>query len=128
MSPDDPDLWYVPQVSQCRSEQMSVWTGALYAYKGLLLLFGVYMAWETRHVKIPVLNDSHQIGISIYNVVLCSGTVVALSSLLQQRPTLAYCVVSILVFISTTSLQLFLFLPKVSQMCTLPLFLITLLK
>jgi gamma-aminobutyric acid type B receptor len=105
---------------------MSVWTGALYAYKGLLLLFGVYMAWETRHVKIPVLNDSHQIGISIYNVVLCSGTVVALSSLLQQRPTLAYCVVSILVFISTTSLQLFLFLPKVRA--RFPCSLITLLK
>jgi gamma-aminobutyric acid type B receptor len=36
--------------------------GALYAYKGLLLLFGVYMAWETRNVKIPALNDSQYIG------------------------------------------------------------------
>ena len=126
MSPDDPDLWYAPQVSQCKSEQINLWTGALYAYKGLLLLFGVYVAWETRHVKIPVLNDSHQIG--IYNVVLCSGTVVALSSLLQQRPTLAYCVVSILVFISTTSLQLFLFLPKLVKLARFSCTLITLLR
>ena len=71
------------------------------------------MAWETRHVKIPVLNDSQYIGMNIYNVVLMSVTVVALSSILTDRPTLSYAVVSALIILSTTGLLGLLFLPKV---------------
>ncbi len=89
--------------------------GVFYAYKGLLLLFGMYMAWETRRVKIPVLNDSQYIGMNIYNVVLMSVTVVALSNILNDRPTLSYAVVSALIWFSTTSMLCLLFLPKVSR-------------
>lgn len=58
------------QVEVCRSAHTQGWLGALYVYKGLLLLVGVYMAWETRHVKIPALNDSQYIGkyISIHYI------------------------------------------------------------
>ena len=87
--------------------------GCIYCFKGLLLLFGVYMAWETKHVKIPALNDSQYIGMNIYNVVLSSVTVVALSSLLSDRPTLSYTLVSALIILSTTVLLGLLFLPKV---------------
>ena len=31
--------------------------------------FGIFLAWETRHVSIPALNDSKYIGMSVYNVV-----------------------------------------------------------
>jgi len=40
---------YLPlQVEVCRSQHTNGWLGALYVYKGLLLVVGVYMAWETR--------------------------------------------------------------------------------
>ena len=71
------------------------------------------MAWETKNVKIPALNDSQYIGMNIYNVVLSSVTVVALSSLLSDRPTLSYTLVSALIILSTTVLLGLLFLPKV---------------
>ena len=112
-SAEDTDLLYIPQLAKCDSAHLDKWLGAFYAYKGLLLLFGVYMAWETRHVKIPVLNDSQYIGMNIYNVVLMSVTVVALSSILTDRPTLSYAVVSALIILSTTGLLSLLFLPKV---------------
>ena len=86
-----------------------------YNKKGVLLLFGVYMAWETRHVKIPALNDSQYIGMNIYNVVLSSITVVALSNVLSDRPTLSYTVVSAFIIFSTTGMLCLLFLPKVSH-------------
>ena len=108
------DLLYIPQLSKCYSDYLDHWLGVFYAYKGLLLLFGMYMAWETRHVKIPVLNDSQYIGMNIYNVVLMSVTVVALSNILNDRPTLSYAVVSTLIWFSTTSMLCLLFLPKVS--------------
>ena len=33
-------------------------------------LFGAFLAWETRHVQIPALNDSKYIGMSLYNVTI----------------------------------------------------------
>ncbi|CAD5120252.1 DgyrCDS8822 [Dimorphilus gyrociliatus] len=110
---DDGDVTYIYKISHCDSEHSDTWLGALYAYKGALLIFGVYMAWETRHVKIPALNDSHYIGMNVYNVVLTSAIVVALSSILADRPTLCYAVVSGLIVVSTTSSLALLFLPKI---------------
>ncbi len=57
-SEENHDVLYLPQLSRCDSVHLDKWMGCFYCYKGLLLLFGMYMAWETRHVKIPVLNDS----------------------------------------------------------------------
>ena len=37
---------------------MTKWLGVVYAYKGAILIFGVYLAWTTRNVSIPTLNDS----------------------------------------------------------------------
>jgi hypothetical protein len=36
---------------------MDKWLGSFYAFKGLLLIFGVYMAWETRNVSSFILVD-----------------------------------------------------------------------
>lgn len=42
----------------------------MFAYKGLLLFFGLFLAYETRSVKLKRLNDSRLVGMSIYNVVV----------------------------------------------------------
>lgn len=87
----------------------------LYIYKGLLLIFGVYMAWETRNVKIPALNDSRYIGMNVYNVVMMSVLAVTLSNILSHQPTLAYVLESTFMLISTTITLCLLFVPKVSS-------------
>ena len=112
-SDKDRDLLFIPQLSKCDSQHLDKWMGVFYAYKGILVLFGVYMAWETRNVKIPVLNDSQYIGMNIYNVVLMSITVVVLSNLISDKATLAFAVMSALILLSTTGLLLLLFLPKI---------------
>lgn len=94
------------------SNQSSMWLGILYVKKGLLLLVGVYMAWETRKVAIPVLNDSPYIGMNVYNVVLTSVVVVSCQSLLSERTTLAFVVVATLIWTSTTTALCLLFIPK----------------
>jgi gamma-aminobutyric acid type B receptor len=43
------------------------------------------MAWETRHVKIPALNDSQYIGFSVYGAVITSVSVVVLANLLSEQ-------------------------------------------
>ncbi|XP_071087833.1 gamma-aminobutyric acid type B receptor subunit 2-like [Haliotis cracherodii] len=112
-SQDDEDLLYLHQLTTCHSHHLEKWMGGFYAYKGLLLIFGVYMAWETRNVKIPALNDSQYIGMNVYNVVIMSISVVVLSNILSNQPTLAYAMESSLMFLSTTVTLCLLFVPKI---------------
>lgn len=58
----DRSVVYQPEVEICKSTYINEFLWALYVYKGLLLIGGVYFAWETRHVKISALNDSQYIG------------------------------------------------------------------
>ncbi|CAN7936947.1 unnamed protein product, partial [Ixodes hexagonus] len=108
------DVVYLPQREQCYSVHMVKWLGALYIYKGLLLVVGCYMAWETRNVQIPALNDSQYIGLSVYNAVITSALVVALANVISaERYTLTFALVGTLIFVSTTTTLCLLFLPKV---------------
>ena len=50
-----------------------------------MLTLGVYMAYETRLVKIPALNDSQYIGFSVYSAVITSVSVVVLANLLSEQ-------------------------------------------
>ena len=50
-------------------------SGIIYAYKGLQLILGLFLAYETRSYKFKQINDSRLVGMSIYNVVvLCMIT------------------------------------------------------
>ncbi|XP_053978234.1 uncharacterized protein LOC128876138 [Hylaeus volcanicus] len=115
ISPHDRGVAYQPQVEVCRSQHTNSWLGALYVYKGLLLIVGVYMAWETRHVKIPALNDSQYIGMSVYFVVITSGIVVVLANLMSDRATLAFVTITALILASTTATLALLFLPQLAN-------------
>ena len=74
----------IPVIWVCKCDHIATWTGCLYAYKGLLLVLGVFLAWETRNVNFPALNDSRQIGTSVYNVVLCASVSVPLEFALKE--------------------------------------------
>ncbi|XP_043802454.1 uncharacterized protein LOC122720070 isoform X3 [Apis laboriosa] len=115
MNPQDRGVVYQSQVEVCRSQHTNSWLGALYIYKGLLLVVGLYMAWETRHVKIPALNDSQYIGMSVYFVVITSGIVVVLANLMSDRVTLAFVTITALILASTTATLALLFLPQLTN-------------
>lgn len=101
------------QIEVCKSQNTTGWLCALYVYKGLLLIVGVYMAWETRNVKISALNDSKYIGISVYSVVITSASVVVIGTIISERATLVYISITSLILITTTSTLCLLFLPKI---------------
>ena len=42
--------------------------GILYGMNGLLLIFGLFLAYETRNMTVRDLNDSRYVGMAIYNV------------------------------------------------------------
>lgn len=56
------DIIYQPMIYHCAMDNPFVWLLLVYGFKGILLIFGLFLAWETRKVKIAALNDSHHIG------------------------------------------------------------------
>ena len=69
-------------------------------------------------VKIEALNDSHQIGLCLYNVVVLSAVGLTLSLLLDQQIIILYGMTSGCLIIGTTVVQVVVFVPKV-QSCAL---------
>lgn len=86
----DNDVKLLPMLEHC--EASMIWYGALFGYKGLVLLFGLFLAYETRSVKMKQLNDARLVGMSIYNVVVCWPFASAPSPLTTIRPR--FCVSS----------------------------------
>lgn len=97
---------------QCVSEHYPSWVLGIMIYKGILLLFGVFLAWETRKVHYAELNDSKNIGVAVYNILLFSvlsiTTEFVLSNFLAKR-----IFNNSLIFVCTTLVLGLVFLPKV---------------
>lgn len=66
-------------------------------------------------MKIPALNDSQYIGMSVYSVVITSVIVVVLANLMSDRATLAFVTITALILASTTSTLALLFLPQLAN-------------
>ncbi|KAL4221902.1 Gamma-aminobutyric acid type B receptor subunit 1 [Mactra antiquata] len=97
----------------CRSQHSVYFGWVLYVMQGALLTFGAFLAWETRQVKIEALNDSHEIGLCIYNVVVLSAVGLTLSLLLKEQEILMYGITGGCLILGTTLTQIIIFVPKV---------------
>ncbi|XP_064477147.1 gamma-aminobutyric acid type B receptor subunit 2-like isoform X2 [Ornithodoros turicata] len=107
------DVAVIHEMEFCQSHRMTIFLGSIYAYKGLLMAFGCFLAWETRHVSIPALNDSKYVGMSVYNVVIMCTIGAAISFVLRDQQDAAFIIISVfIIFCSTTTLCL-VFVPKV---------------
>ncbi|XP_076343552.1 gamma-aminobutyric acid type B receptor subunit 1-like isoform X1 [Tachypleus tridentatus] len=116
----DEDSKIQPELEHCESDSNAIWLGLMYGYKGLLLIFGIFLAYETRNVKIKKLNDSRLVGMCIYNiVVLCLITTpVTLVISSQQDATFAFVALAI-IFCSFLSMAL-IFVPKIIELVRQP--------
>ena len=99
------------QVEICDSNNTRGWFLVIYGYKSFLLVMGLYMAWETRHVKIQALNDSQYIVICAYSTV-SSAAVVFISNTISQDAAIGFLATAFSILISTTITLFLMFLPK----------------
>ncbi|ELU05003.1 hypothetical protein CAPTEDRAFT_200435 [Capitella teleta] len=104
LNENDPGLVIRPRVYVCSSENSVYWSGVMYGMKALLVIFGIFFAWETRKVTIEALNDSRQIGLCVYNVMIMSAVGVPLVSLLSvHQVSIAYGVTALAIFLGATT-------------------------
>lgn len=98
----------------CDDDNKGPWIAAIYVYKGLLLIFGLFLAWETRTVSLEEINDSKAIGACIYNVVIFCILGVPLAHVLDFTQTaLKFVLEALLMLTCTTIIQCIIFVPKV---------------
>ncbi|KAK2188874.1 hypothetical protein NP493_117g04006 [Ridgeia piscesae] len=103
----------IPQSRYCESAHMWYFAGILYAIKGLLLLFGAFLAFETRKVTVPALNDSKFIGVSLYNVVILCMIGVPVALMMKEEVDACYTLISLFIFFATTLTICLVFIPKI---------------
>jgi 7 transmembrane sweet-taste receptor of 3 GCPR. len=76
-------------------------------------MFGAFLAWETRHVSIPALNDSKYVGMSVYNVVLMCIMGAAISFVISDKQDASFVIISLFILFCTTATLCLVFVPKV---------------
>ncbi|XP_034181668.2 gamma-aminobutyric acid type B receptor subunit 2 isoform X1 [Osmia lignaria lignaria] len=114
--PSSEDIIIIPENEYCQSNRMTVYLGCIYAYKGLLMIFGAFLAWETRHVSIPALNDSKYVGMSVYNVVIMCVTGAAISFVLADKQDAMFIMLAVFIIFCSTATLCLVFVPKLIEL------------
>ena len=113
-NPNNPFEIIEHKLNICKATKSPLWLTLIFVYKGILLLYGLFLAYETRNVVYAHLNDSRVIGYCVYNVVVSSTIGAFLSVILDDTQYKElYAVLSLcIIFPATTTISL-IFLPKV---------------
>ncbi|XP_070577466.1 gamma-aminobutyric acid type B receptor subunit 2-like [Ptychodera flava] len=110
------DLMIIPMAEECKSKQDVIWMTILLGYKGIVLVFGVFLSWETRKVKYAQLNDSRYIGFAVYNVtILCCVGVPTSMFLNPRQKDLQFILGSLCMIFCTTLTLCIVFVPKILE-------------
>ncbi|XP_022093142.1 gamma-aminobutyric acid type B receptor subunit 1-like [Acanthaster planci] len=106
----------IRMVDKCDSPESPrfLWIGIIFCWKGILLMFGAFLAWETRKVTIPQLNDSKYIAVAIYNVAVPSIIVAPLVTFIStDLPGVSYILTASCILFGTTVTNSLIFIPKI---------------
>nr|XP_006824877.1 PREDICTED: gamma-aminobutyric acid type B receptor subunit 2-like [Saccoglossus kowalevskii] len=112
-SPYEENVIIIYELHHCLSEYSAYFTAAILVFKGLLLIFGAFITWQTRNVSIPALNDSKYIALCIYNVFIFSVIGVPLSFILSDNLDSGYAIIGGFILFCTTGTLCLLFIPKI---------------
>ncbi|EFA04929.1 gamma-aminobutyric acid type B receptor subunit 2 [Tribolium castaneum] len=113
--PSSEDIFIIPENEYCASQHMTIFVGLIYVYKGILMIFGAFLAWETRHVSIPALNDSRHVGLSVYNVAIMCICGAAVALVLDHQDAL-FLIIGVFVLFCTTATLWLVFVPKMVEL------------
>uniref|UniRef100_A0A336MNE3 CSON001631 protein n=1 Tax=Culicoides sonorensis TaxID=179676 RepID=A0A336MNE3_CULSO len=114
------DIKIRPELEHCESRNHSVWLGVMYGFKGLILVFGLFLAYETRSIKVKQINDSRYVGMSIYNVVVLAIITAPVTMVIASQQDASFAFVSLAVIFCCFLSMLLIFVPKVIEIINNP--------
>ncbi|XP_037960953.1 gamma-aminobutyric acid type B receptor subunit 1 [Teleopsis dalmanni] len=114
------DIKIRPELEHCESERNSMWLGLVYGFKGLILVFGLFLAYETRSIKVKQINDSRYVGMSIYNVVVLCLITTPVGMVIASQQDASFAFVALAVIFCCFLSMLLIFVPKVIEVIRHP--------
>ncbi|GJQ69433.1 GABA-B-R1 [Trypoxylus dichotomus] len=114
------DFRLSPELEHCESHNNILWLAIVYGYKGLVLVFGLFLAYETRSVKIKQINDSRYVGMSIYNVVVLCLITAPVTTVIASQQDASYTFVSLAIIFCCLLSMALIFVPKVIEVVRHP--------
>ncbi|XP_031622925.1 gamma-aminobutyric acid type B receptor subunit 1 isoform X2 [Contarinia nasturtii] len=114
------DIRISPELEHCESGNQSIWLGVIYVYKGLILVFGLFLAYETRSIKVKQIKDSRYVGMSIYNVVLFSFITAPVAMVIASQQDASFAFMALAVIFCCFLSMLLIFVPKVIEVVQNP--------
>lgn len=115
---EDIDVSILPKLEHCSSKKMSTWLGIFYGYKGLLLLLGIFLAYETKSVSTEKINDHRAVGMAIYNVAVLCLITAPVTMILSSQQDAAFAFASLAIVFSSYITLVVLFVPKMRRLIT----------
>ncbi|KAJ8680838.1 hypothetical protein QAD02_016625 [Eretmocerus hayati] len=116
----DDDARIRPQLEHCESERNYFWLGLVYGYKGVILMFGLFLAYETRSIKVKQINDSRYVGMSIYNVVVLCLVTAPVTLVIASQQDASFAFVSLAIIFCCFLSMALIFVPKVIEVIRHP--------
>jgi hypothetical protein len=98
-------------VASCSENRNPLWAAALFVVNGLFAVYGAYLAWITRHVKL--FQDSVRLGMAMHNVFIVTLVTIVVSRFVAPfQPTAAFCVTCSGILLSVLGVLALLALPN----------------
>ncbi|KAI3358377.1 hypothetical protein L3Q82_014691 [Scortum barcoo] len=114
----DLDVLIQPLLEHCSSEKMNTWLGVVYGYKGLLLLLGIFLAYETKSISTEKINDHRAVGMAIYNVAVLCMITAPVTMILSSQQDASFAFASLAIVFSVYITLVVLFVPKMRRLIT----------
>ncbi|XP_029975855.1 gamma-aminobutyric acid type B receptor subunit 1 isoform X1 [Salarias fasciatus] len=114
----DLDVLIQPLLEHCSSHKMNTWLGVVYGYKGLLLLLGIFLAYETKSVSTEKINDHRAVGMAIYNVAVLCMITAPVTMILSSQQDASFAFASLAIVFSVYITLVVLFVPKMRRLIT----------
>ncbi|XP_072470003.1 probable G-protein coupled receptor 156 [Notamacropus eugenii] len=99
----------------CASLYSDLWIALILGYKGIVLLYGAYLAGLTDHVSSPPVNQSLTIMVGANLVVLVAGLLFLITRFFHDWPNLVFGLTAGGIFVCTTTINCFIFIPQLKQ-------------
>lgn len=96
-------------------DEQTILSGLVYGFKGLILVFGLFLAYETRSIKVKQINDSRYVGMSIYNVVVLCLITAPVGMVIASQQDASFAFVALAVIFCCFLSMLLIFVPKVGE-------------
>nr|XP_033492086.1 gamma-aminobutyric acid type B receptor subunit 1-like [Epinephelus lanceolatus] len=114
----DLDVLIQPLLEHCSSEKMNTWLGVVYGYKGLMLLLGIFLAYETKSISTEKINDHRAVGMAIYNVAVLCMITAPVTMILSSQQDASFAFASLAIVFSVYITLVVLFVPKMRRLIT----------